>query len=84
MLGRRKNPNRWSSSHPGPTRDMVEVVRADMYDEAIVELEETQKNLLWLVMHAIDSASISKAKGAELLGVSLIDMDTVLSNEVKS
>lgn len=46
---------------------------------AYLELEKKNtkvtKILNWLVFHAIDTASISKAKGAELLGISLIDMD---------
>ena len=33
-----------------------------------------RNNLLWLVKHSIEMCSISKARGAELLGVSLIDM----------
>lgn len=39
--------------------------------------------LEWLVNHAIDTASISKAKGAELLKVPLIDLDAVLSKHDK-
>ena len=39
------------------------------------ENAKVTKILNWLVFHAIDTASISKAKGAELLGIPLIDMD---------
>ena len=39
---------------------------------------ELIQNMYWLVKFSIQKGSISKARGAELLGVSLIDMDTVL------
>ena len=37
------------------------------------EMDNLNKNLRWLVEHAIDTAAISKAKGAELLNIPLID-----------
>ena len=37
-------------------------------------------NLEWLVKHSIKSGSISKARGAELLNMPLIDMNTILHN----
>jgi hypothetical protein len=42
-----------------------------------------QGSLEWLVRHSIETASISKAKGAELLGIPLIDMDEFLEKKAK-
>jgi hypothetical protein len=36
------------------------------------------KKFQWLVEHAMDTASISRAKAADLLDVSLIDLDAHL------
>lgn len=36
-------PRRWSSSHPGPTREMVDVVDASAYDALKAELEQANK-----------------------------------------
>ena len=47
----------------------------------VIDMESYRRiesSLLWLVKHAIDTASISRAKGAELLGVPLIDLDIEL------
>ena len=41
--------------------------------ELVDEKKTLQNNLKWLVLHAIETTAISKAKGAELLGISLID-----------
>ena len=52
------------------------------YKNATIELEAytAKQKLAWLVNHAIESAAISKAKGAELLDIPLIDMDAFLQN----
>lgn len=39
------------------------------------ELVKIQKKLDWIVFHSIDSGCISRAKGAELLDIPLIDLD---------
>lgn len=52
--------------------DDVEFVTLGQY-------EALQDNLIWLVNRSIDSASISRAKGAELLGIALIDLDAYLN-----
>lgn len=48
-------------------------------DNYVKQLEADRNKLVWLVRHAIFCASISRAKGAELLGVPLIDLDAELS-----
>lgn len=42
-------------------------------------VDELEKQLTWLVRHAIFCAAISRAKGAEILGVPLIDLDIHLA-----
>lgn len=55
--------------------DDVEFVTLGQY-------EALQNNLIWLVKQGIETASISRAKGAELLGIALIDLDTYLDGPV--
>lgn len=56
------------------------MVSQDDLDEYLKDtlVNNDRQNLLWLVKFSIETANISKARGAELLGVSLIDMDEVL------
>lgn len=44
-----------------------------------VKLDKANKNLVWLVKHAMESAILSKAKASELLDCSLIDFDKTLA-----
>ena len=41
------------------------------------ENAKLKDKLLWLVMHSIECTAISKAKGCEILGVPLIDFETL-------
>jgi hypothetical protein len=59
-------------SGPMPTKsEIIHVIEYSAYNTVRV-------NLLWLVKHAIETASITRAVGAKLLGVSLIDLDQEL------
>lgn len=69
---------------PSEHTDMTKEIKHNEYDDIfknrikISYLNNDRENLLWLVKFSIETANISKARGAELLGVSLIDMDEVL------
>lgn len=43
------------------------------------EVAELKEKYIWLIRHAWLCSSISKAKAADLLGVSLIDFDNALA-----
>lgn len=60
--------------------DNLPISTDDVEFVTLGQYEALQKNLIWLVNHAINSATISRAKGAELLGVALIDLDFYLEN----
>lgn len=49
--------------------DKLEKALSDMFHM----YKQTKANLRWLVDHSVAAGSISKAKGAELLGIPLID-----------
>jgi hypothetical protein len=39
-----------------------------------------EENLIWLVKRSIEAGNISRAKGSELLGIPLIDLDDYLEH----
>jgi len=57
-------------------------LRLSGYNALKTENQTLAAKLKRLVAHSIETASISKAKGAEVLGVSLIDLDAELAKVV--
>lgn len=80
------------------TKNGIKVIEYSAYQELLDQLNSipehhwrdiAQENVLlrqklkWLIKHSIDTASISKAKAAELLDIPLIDLDEDLQDETK-